>query len=243
MSARKSYADEEDAMTRSSQLHTKEEASGDFFDGWAEGYEDRRISPWFQYTQRLAIDTLDLRPESRVLDVGCGSGFAVRTLAYLLPQGKACGIDISQGMVEQAQRRIPPELAERIEIRQASSASIPYPEGFFTHLICTNSFHHYPDPVGVLREMQRVLEPGGQIVIFENAPDLSLYTRMWDLALRIFEKGHVRYYTSQELGALLGEAGLANPELRALRNEFRSHGKLFASIQIWSANKPAVGAG
>jgi ubiquinone/menaquinone biosynthesis C-methylase UbiE len=230
-------------MTQDSQLHAKERASGDFFDGWAENYEGRRISPWFQYTQRLAIETLDLRPDSRVLDVGCGSGFAVRTLASRLPEGKACGIDISPGMVDQARGRIPPELRDRIEIKEASSANIPYPDRFFTHLICTNSFHHYPDPVGVLHEMQRVLEPGGQIVIFENAPDLSLYTRMWDLLLRIFEKGHVRYYTSRELGAMLEASGLANRELRALRNEFRSHGKLFASIQIWSACKPAAGAG
>jgi ubiquinone/menaquinone biosynthesis C-methylase UbiE len=226
-------------MTETTKLHQKEQASGDFFDGWAAGYEDRRISPWFQYTQRLAIDCLELRPDSRALDVGCGTGFAVRELAAKLTHGKACGIDISDGMVEQASRRVPPELADRVEIRQASSSSIPYPDGFFTHLMCTNSFHHYPEPVEALREMQRVLEPGGELVIFENAPDLSLYTRFWDLALRLFETGHVRYYTSKQLGEILEQAGLEDRRLRALRNEFRSHGKLFASIQIWSARKPA----
>jgi hypothetical protein len=89
--------------------------------------------------------------------------------------------------------------------------------------------------------MQRVLEPGGQLVIFENAPDLSLYTRLWDLVLRALETGHVRYYTSRELGGMLEEAGLDERRLRILRNEFRSHGKLFASIQLWSARKPATG--
>jgi ubiquinone/menaquinone biosynthesis C-methylase UbiE len=225
-------------MTETTKLHQKEQASGDFFDGWAEGYEDRRISPWFQYTQRLAIDCLSLRPDSRALDVGCGTGFAVRELAAKLTDGKACGIDISDGMVEQASRRIPPALAHRVEIRQASSSSIPYPDGFFSHVMCTNSFHHYPEPVEALHEMQRILEPGGELVIFENAPDLSLYTRGWDLFLRMFETGHVRYYTSKQLGEILEQAGLVDRRLRALRNEFRSHGKLFASIQIWSARKP-----
>ncbi len=230
-------------MTEVSELHDKERASGDFFDGWATGYEDRRISPWFQYTQTLAIDALDLSADSRALDVGCGTGFAVRELARRLPEGRACGIDISEGMVAEARRRVPPELATRVDIQQASSASIPHPDGAFTHLMCTNSFHHYPEPVEVLREMQRVLVPGGQIVIFENAPDLSLYTRMWDLALRLFETGHVRYYTSRELGSMLEQAGLEDRRLCALRNEFRSHGKLFASIQLWSARKPSAGAG
>ncbi|MBW2269990.1 MAG: methyltransferase domain-containing protein [Deltaproteobacteria bacterium] len=229
-------------MTPTSILREKEQASGDFFDGWAEGYEDRRISPWFQYTQTLAIDALDLKPESRALDVGCGTGFGVRTMALRVPDGRACGIDISPGMVEQACRRIPPELAGRVEIQHANSADIPYPDATFTHVMCTNSFHHYPEPVAVLREMQRVLVPGGRIVIFENAPDLSLYTRLWDLALRFYETGHVKYYTSRELREILEAAGLEQCELLALRNEFRSHGKLFASIQLWSARTPARGA-
>jgi ubiquinone/menaquinone biosynthesis C-methylase UbiE len=228
-------------MTDASGLHDKERASGEFFDTWAQGFEDRRISPWFQYTQQLAIDALELRADSRALDVGCGTGYAVRELAKRLPSGRACGIDISPAMVESARARIPAPLAARIEFREASSSAIPYADGAFTHILCTNSFHHYPDPVAVLREMQRVLVPGGQIAIFENAPDLSLYTRLWDLALRTFERGHVRYYTSRELEALLAAGGLVDRRLLALRNEFRKHGKLFASIQLWSARKPAAG--
>jgi ubiquinone/menaquinone biosynthesis C-methylase UbiE len=229
-------------VTHVSQLHDKEKASGDFFDGWAAGFEDRRISPWFQYTQTLAIEALELRPDSRALDVGCGTGFAVRQMAARLPSGRACGIDISSEMVEEARRRSPAPLAGRIEFQQASSARIPYPDGAFTHILCTNSFHHYPDPEACLVEMQRVLVPGGRIAIFENALELSLYTRLWDLALRTFERGHVRYYTSQQLGAMLERAGLVERRLVAHRNEFRKHGKLFASIQLWSARKPAAAA-
>jgi ubiquinone/menaquinone biosynthesis C-methylase UbiE len=218
-------------------VHEKEKASGEFFDGWAAGYEDRRISPWFQYTQSLAIEAMDLAPNSRVLDVGCGTGYAVRRLAALLPEGKACGIDISPSMVTQAKSRIPAAFADRVEFREASSASIPYPDDFFTHIMCTNSFHHYPAPHDVLMEMQRVLVPNGQIVIFENATDLSLYTRLWDLGLRLFERGHVRYYTSRDLGTMLDKAGLKECQLRVLRNEFLKYGKLFASIQLWSSRK------
>ena len=228
-------------MTRASELHEKEKASGDFFDGWASNYEDRRIAPWFQHTQGLAIDALELRRDSRVLDVGCGTGFAVRRLASLLPEGRACGIDISPAMVEQARTRISPELAARVEVRQASVGRIPYPDGCFSHVMCTNSFHHYPEPIEALAEMKRVLQPHGQLVLFENAPDLSLYTRLWDLFLRVFERGHVRYYASREVGAMLERAGFEDRRLCILRNEFRSHGKLFASIQLWSARKPAAG--
>ena len=63
----------------------------------------------------------------------------------------------------------------------------------------------------------------------------------WDRVLRIVEKGHVRYLGSAELGELLSRAGLVDCELRVLRNEFRKHGKLFASIQVWSARTPRQG--
>ncbi len=85
--------------------------------------------------------------------------------------------------------------------------------------------------------MKRVLVPQGQLSIFENAPELSWYTWAWDRVLRIIEKGHVRYYSSTELGKMIDEAGFQGAELRHLRNEFLKHGKLFASIQVWTAYK------
>jgi ubiquinone/menaquinone biosynthesis C-methylase UbiE len=124
-----------------------------------------------------------------------------------------------------------------VEFVQASADEIPYPSAEFDHLLCTNSFHHYRDPNRALTEMHRVIKPGGQLVIFENAPDLSWYTWAWDRILRIVEKGHIRYYPSRELGEMLSQAGFERVNLCHLRNEFLSYGKLFASIQVWSCYK------
>ena len=222
--------------------HPRESASKSYFDDWATSYDQGRVSPWFQYTQNLTIGLLQLDSSSRVLDVGCGTGYATIRLASQLPAGKACGVDISPGMIEQARRKIPAPLKDRVEFHQGSSAALGFPDGTFTHLICTNSFHHYPDPLGALREMKRVLAPGGQLAIFENAPDLSWYTWAWDRLLRIIEKGHVRYYPSRELGEMIRQAGYQPVELCVLRNEFLKHGKLFASIQVWRAHKPRAGS-
>ncbi len=209
-----------------------------FFDRWSRTYDQGRISGWFQYTQELTIGFLKLKPGSWVLDVGCGTGQAVLRLASLVPEGKACGIDISAGMIQQAKANAPDTLQNKMEFVQASSDSIPYPDGQFDHLICTNSFHHYPDPIKALKEMQRVLKPGGQMVIFENALELSWYTWLWDKLLRFFEKGHVRYYTSSELGEMIKKAGFVQAKLEVLRNEFLKHGKLFASLQVWNGSAP-----
>jgi ubiquinone/menaquinone biosynthesis C-methylase UbiE len=225
-------------MTDYSDVGTHDTANQAHFDRWARDYDNDRTSPWFRYTQELAISFLDLQPRSKILDVGCGTGFAVLELAAVLSHGKACGIDISSAMIEQAHAKVPSELRGNVEFVTSSSDQIPYATGTFDHVLCTNSFHHYPDPLLVLREMSRVLRPGGQLVILENAPDLSLYTRTWDYILRIFEKGHVGYYSSQELGEMLHRTGFERAQLCHLRNHFLSHRKFFASIQVWRAYAP-----
>ena len=213
-------------------------ANQGFFDRWAQNYDDGRIAPWFRYTQRLAMSMMEIKPDSKVLDVGCGTGFAVVQLAMMLPEGKACGIDISAKMIAIAEANVPKELETNVEFRQASSSGIPYEEGEFDYIMCTNSFHHYPEPLEALNEMRRVLKPGGQLVILDNAVDRSLYTWAWDRVLRIVEKGHVRYYSSQELGGMITRAGFEQTQLRYLKNEFLKHGKRFASLQVWSGRNP-----
>lgn len=219
-------------------LAQQERASRRLFDWWAHSYEAGRLSSWFRFTQDLAIANLELTPAAVVLDVGCGTGYATRRLGEMLPAGTACGVDISPGMLEEARRHVPASLDERVVFRQANAADLPFDDASFTHVLCTNSFHHYPDPALALGEMRRVLVPGGQLVILENAPDLSWYTWAWDRLLRVVERGHVRYYPSRELGGMLGHAGFDAVELRVLRNEFLRHGKVLASIQLWSGRKP-----
>jgi ubiquinone/menaquinone biosynthesis C-methylase UbiE len=227
-------------VNKSSDSEVRERHNREFFDKWSKQYDHFRISPWFRYTQELAIKQLDLRTDGTLLDVGCGTGYATCYVAALLPDGKAFGIDISQDMVDKAVERTPSELGDRVEFRQAGAENIPYASDEFDYVLCTNSFHHYHQPTRALDEMRRVLKPGGSLVIFENAPDLSLYTWLWDRWLRLFEKGHVRYYPSSELGVMIKQAGYKDVELRVLRNEIFKYGKLFASIQIWAACKPEL---
>lgn len=107
-------------------LDDRERASQSFFDRWARTYDRSRISSWFQYTQELTIRSLDLKPDSWVLDVGCGTGYATRRIVAVASHGRACGVDISSAMVDAARRGTPPDLAAQVEFRQANSAELPY---------------------------------------------------------------------------------------------------------------------
>jgi ubiquinone/menaquinone biosynthesis C-methylase UbiE len=88
--------------------------------------------------QQEALAALKLRPDDRFLDVGRGSGAAVRCTAHVVQ--RAVGLDLSPAMIARAD-----ELAKDIpnaEFRQGESEQLPFADGEFTALLCTTSFHH-----------------------------------------------------------------------------------------------------
>ena len=95
------------------------------------------------------------------------------------------------------------------------SEQLPFNDGAFTAVLCSNSFHHYPAPPRAVREMARVLANDGRLVIGDACADLPT-ARIADAVLRRIERGHVRLYRSSELGSFLQRAGLSRVMLRKL---------------------------
>ena len=110
------------------------------------------------------------------------------------------------------------ELAEGLDnvtFEMADAERLPFDDGVFTALLCSNAFHHYPDPRRAVDEMTRVLGPSGRIVLGDACSDLAA-ARIADAFLRRFEPGHVRLYRANELGAFLQAAGVSSVELKRL---------------------------
>jgi ubiquinone/menaquinone biosynthesis C-methylase UbiE len=187
------------------------EAARRYFDRWAGRYEEDRRPRWNAGVQRQAMAALELGRDDRLLDVGCGTGAAVRRAGRIVRQ--SVGIDLSPAMIERA--RAWPDLPQNVEFRVGEAGQLPVQDGEFTAVLCTNSFHHYPDPEAAARQMARALERGGRIVIGDGCADLRA-ARVADWFLRRFEPGHVHLYSSGELGEVLRSAGLARLEVRRL---------------------------
>ena len=182
-----------------------------WFDRRAGSYESGFTSRWRDPVQRDSLAALELTTEDRLLDVGCGTGAASRAAAAVA--ASVVGIDLSPEMIHQAV-----DLAEGIEnvrFEVADAEGLPFGDREFTAVLCSNSFHHYPDPLQAVREMARVLAPGGHLVIGDACADLAS-ARFADRLLRRFEPGHVRLYRSAELGSFLYGAGLSQVMLRRL---------------------------
>jgi ubiquinone/menaquinone biosynthesis C-methylase UbiE len=181
------------------------------FDRWASRYECDRRSRANVGPQTAALAAAALGAGDRFLDVGCGTGAAVRVAAGTVE--RAVGVDISTGMIERA-RELAADLGN-VELVVGDSEQLPFHDDTFTAVMCSSSFHHYPDPAQALREMARVLVRGGRLVIAEPDADLAL-VRIADRLLRRVDRSHVSLYRGAELAALARAAGFDDATTRPL---------------------------
>ena len=138
------------------------------FDRWSKRYE-RSKWQWlhFDRVHRVAFSLAARFGEPRVvLDVGCGTGRLLRAANERWPEARLIGVDPSEGMV-QAGRRLTPA-----ELHLAGAEDLPLPDRSVDLAFSTIAFHHWADQARGLREVARVLRPGGGFVLIDNiGPD------------------------------------------------------------------------
>lgn len=188
-----------------------QEAARRFFDRWARFYGADPFSRWIRRAQRRALAALALGKSDRLLDVGCGPGAAVCEVAPLV--ARATGLDLSPAMIARARSRAAG--IGNVEFVEGDSAELPFADGAFSAVLSTTSFHHYPNPDRALAEMHRVLEPSGRIALGDLSSD-RLVMRGVDALCRRYEEGHVHFYETGELVALLRSAGFRDVTAQSL---------------------------
>ncbi len=113
-----------------------------------------------------AVRLLDPSPFDRVLEVGFGHGRTIERLAGVVKNGRVCGIDASELMLNMAVRRNRRAIAEgRVELRKGDCAPIPFDIACFDEALSVHTLYFWSDPAACLKEIHRVLRPGGQLVL------------------------------------------------------------------------------
>jgi trans-aconitate 2-methyltransferase len=110
---------------------------------------------------RELLGGLDLRPDDRVLDIGCGDGRITAELAKRVPRGGAVGVDLSEDMIRYAASRFPAPDYPNLEFRQADARALPFHEEF-TVVYSNAALHWVRDHRPVLAGIARALKPGGR---------------------------------------------------------------------------------
>jgi ubiquinone/menaquinone biosynthesis C-methylase UbiE len=96
---------------------------------------------------------------------------------------------------------------DAIEFVEADSEALPFGDGEFTAILCTTSFHHYPEPAAAMAEMARVLAAGGRLVVGDGCTD-NRFAWLVNLVLRAVQRSHVSFYSSERMGQFVRGAGL-----------------------------------
>jgi ubiquinone/menaquinone biosynthesis C-methylase UbiE len=188
----------------------------------AENYE-RFFVPTIGYP--LAVDLVDvagLRPGERVLDVACGTGVVARLAAERVGAGgEVEGLDVNPSMLEVARTATPPGI--EIAWHEASAEAMPLAEGTFDVVFCQMGLQFVADRPRALREMRRVLAPGGRLALNVPGPTPRLF--------EVFEAS-LRRFAGAEAGAFV-DAVFSLHGADKLRELLRSTG--FGSVEATSA--------
>lgn len=130
-----------------------------------ESYEKYQVPSIFEPLARIFLEQIPLQPGQRILDVACGTGIVARQAASIVgAAGHIVGVDLNAGMLEMARKHAPVN-GTPIEWRQGDAVSLPCPDAAFDAVLCQQGLQYFPDKVGALREMYRVLAPGGLLGI------------------------------------------------------------------------------
>ena len=119
--------------------------------------------------------------DGKILDIGCGGGKTVCMLSKKCPESKIFGIDYSGDAVTTSIKRNKHKVNEgSIIIRQASVSSIPFPDNFFNYITAIRTHYFWPDLKQDLREVFRVLNKGGQLLILSEVYKINYHMKQYN---------------------------------------------------------------
>jgi SAM-dependent methyltransferase len=154
-----------------------------------------------------------VRPGDTILDVGCGGGRTVSKLAALAPEGKVYGIDHSSRAVAAATKLNDRVVRDgRVEIVEGSVSQLPFPNGMFDVVTAVETHFWWPDLPGDMREVFRVVKPGGLLVVIAEVY-AAAKARASQLAEKYANRSGMKMLSVDQHREMLESAGFSNVEI------------------------------
>lgn len=154
-------------------------------------------------------------------DISCGTGTMLSRICETYENDKALyGVDLSPRSIEAAERKV----GERVHLKEGDIDDLPLDDGCVDIALNMHSFHHYPDPLNALKELRRILNDSGKLLLVEN--DYSFLKRL-KVNLRHMRKRHrqgdVKMYSAAQLEDMIRRSGMKVVESKPIAE----HSRLF----------------
>jgi ubiquinone/menaquinone biosynthesis C-methylase UbiE len=175
------------------------------FDSWATSGKDRGMEDRHWHTAKHALARMPVEPGDRVLDLGTGSGYALRALRETHDTGRSLGLDGSPEMVHNARGYTDDPT---IGFLQGDFHHLPLAPDSIDHVWSMEAFYYSQDPIAVLEELRRVLRPGGTFYCAVNYFAESEHTHEWqdniDIEMLLWDREQYRE-AFREAGLIVAE--------------------------------------
>jgi ubiquinone/menaquinone biosynthesis C-methylase UbiE len=156
--------------------------------------------------QTLAL--MQIQPGDRILDLGCGTGWASRRMARAAVAGEVVGLDVADEMLRRAEQAS--TAFKNIRYVWGSAEKIPAADSSFSKVLSVESFYYYADQGRALDELRRVMAPGARLFILINLYKDNHYSLRWVAELKV----PVQALSETEYIALLQQHGFGDVQAR-----------------------------
>ena len=214
--------------------------TGEYIHGSTDAREVARLEKQARWTAQFTLPALAVREGEWVLDLATGVGAMAGQILLATPGVRLIGVDLRLEQLRIAQRNHPD-----VPYVNGDGSALPFQTGAFHHVHCSWLLEHVRDPVGILREVRRVLRPGGTCVFvevdngsFRIVPEDPEVLWVMDALNRAQLAGGGDPFVGPKLGRYFAEAGFENVEIQPLEHHgtrerpavFRELAEEFAEI-------------
>jgi len=154
---------------------------------------DRRWSAYLGASLSMTLKVVADLPATRVLDIACGTGLLLKSLAERVDHPELVGIDRVPAMLDAAKENI----GKQATLLEGEAENLPFDDAGFDLITSTNALHYFPDAIAALQEMRRVISPSGNLVITDWCRNY-FWMRLLNRLLPWTQHAHVHTFTTAE---------------------------------------------
>ena len=180
------------------------------FNQWAAAGRGDEMEDHHSDITDQTLELMGLQPTDRILDLGCGTGWASRRMARIATAGEVVGLDVADEMLRRAAQAS--SGIKNVRYVWGSAEKIPAADNAFSKVLSVESFYYYADQGKALDELRRVMAPGGRLFILINLYKDNHYSLRWVGELKV----PVQALSEAEYLEMLKQHGFEHVEARRI---------------------------
>ncbi len=147
----------------------------------------------------LLLDLINDGKYNKILDIGTGTGYLAFPLAERFSTASVCGIDIAEIIVEKNNAIVKEKGLPNLSFQVFDGLTYPFSNEHVDLIVSRYAFHHFPDVVNAVQQMNRILVKGGKVLISDPMRNEKDDNGIIDKFMRVKKDGHIQFYSSNEL--------------------------------------------